>query len=55
MLSFLVKYWIDRPTDRKTDSRTPVKQYAPNLSMWGHKKYPSWCWCLEQIAKPHSL
>ena len=27
MLSFLVKFW----TDRKTDRRTLVKQYAPAL------------------------
>ena len=28
----------DRRTDRQTDRWTPVKQYAPNLSMRGHKK-----------------
>ena len=34
MLCFYVKF----KTDRKTNSWTPLKQYAPDLSMWGHKK-----------------
>ena len=34
MLSFQVRFSVDRRTDR----RTPVKQYAPDLSMQGHKK-----------------
>ena len=33
MLSFYVKFW----TDRNTDRRTPIKQYAPDLLMLGHK------------------
>ena len=38
MLSFHVKFvqtdgWADGPTDRQTE----VKQYAPDLSMRGHK------------------
>ena len=33
MLSFYVKFW----TDRKTDRWTLVKQYDPDLSMRGHK------------------
>ena len=33
MLSFNIKFLTDRWTDRKTDKRTPVKQYAPDLSM----------------------
>ena len=31
MLSFHVKFV-------QTDGRTTVKQYAPDLSIWGHKK-----------------
>ena len=27
-------------TDRQTDRQTPIKQYAPDLSMRGHKKIP---------------
>ena len=34
MLSSQVKF----SPDRQTDKQTPVKQYAPNLSMQGHKK-----------------
>ena len=26
-----------RQTDRQTDGWTTVKQYAPDLSIWGHK------------------
>ena len=36
MLSFHVKFV---QIDRQTDRRTTVKQYAPDLSMPGHKKY----------------
>ena len=40
MLSFHVKF-VQTDTDRRTynwmDRRTMVKQYAPNLSMQGHK------------------
>ena len=42
MLSSQVKLSADRQTDkliRQTDRRTPVKQYAPDLSMWGHKNH----------------
>ena len=28
-----------RQTDREMDGRTTVKQYAPNLLIWGHKKF----------------
>ena len=43
MLSFHVKFVqtdrrVDGRTDGRTDSRTTVKQYAPDLSMRGHKK-----------------
>ena len=45
MLSFYIKFWTDRQTGIKTDRRTTVKQYTPDLSMhWGggggggHKK-----------------
>ena len=34
MLSFHVKFV---QTDRRTDRRTTVKQYVPDLSIWGHK------------------
>ena len=34
MLSFHIKFV---QTDGRMDSRTTVKQYAPNLSIWGHK------------------
>ena len=36
MLSFQVKFV---QTDRWTDGRTTVKQYAPDLSIRGHKKF----------------
>ena len=35
MLSFHVKFV---QTDERTDRETTVKQYAPNLSIQGHKK-----------------
>ena len=35
MLSFHVKFV---QTDGRTDRRTMVKQYAPDLTIWGHKK-----------------
>ena len=35
MLSFHVNFV---QTDRWTDRRTTVKQYAPDLSIWGHNK-----------------
>ena len=35
MLSFYVKF---EQTDGRTDRMTTVKQYAPDLSMRGHKK-----------------
>ena len=35
MLSFHVKFV---QTDRRTDRQTTVKQYAPDLSIRGHKK-----------------
>ena len=38
MLSSQVKFSADRQTDGQTDRRTPVKQYAPDLSMHGHIK-----------------
>ena len=34
MLSLHVKFV---QTDRRTEGRTTVKQYAPDLSIWGHK------------------
>ena len=34
MLSFFLSFG---QTDRKTDRQTLVKQYAADLSMWGHK------------------
>ena len=42
MLSFHVKFvqtdrWMDGQTDGQTDRRTTVKQYAPELSIQGHK------------------
>ena len=38
-LSFHVKFvQIDRQRDRWMDRRTMVKQYAPNLTIRGHKK-----------------
>ena len=40
MLSSHVKFvQTDRQTDRLTDGPTMVKQYAPDLSMWGHKNH----------------
>ena len=36
MLSFHVTF-VQPQTERRTDRRTTVKQYAPNLSIWGHK------------------
>ena len=38
MLSSQVKFSADRQSERLTDSQTLVKQYAPDLSMWRHKK-----------------
>ena len=43
MLSFHIKFMkTDRQMDGWTDGwtviRTTVKQYAPDLSIWGHKK-----------------
>ena len=40
MLSFTLSFGQTH-TDRKTDRWTPVKQYSPDLSMQGHKKYES--------------
>ena len=37
MLSLQVKFSADRQADRQTNRRISVKQYAPNLSMRGHK------------------
>ena len=37
MLSFCVKFVQEH---RQMDGRTMVEQYAPDLSMWGHKKTP---------------
>ena len=39
MLSFHVKFvQTDRQMDdKRTDRRTPIKQFAPDLSIWGHK------------------
>ena len=37
MLSIYVKFWTERWTDTKTDRRTLVKRYIPDLSMQGHK------------------
>ena len=38
MLSFQVKFvQTDRLMDGRTDGRTMVKQYIPDLSMQGHK------------------
>ena len=40
MISFHVKFvQTDRRMDRRMDRRTMVKQYAPDLSMRGHKKF----------------
>ena len=38
MSNFYVKFWTDRPVDRKSDRWTPVKQYALHLLMRVHKK-----------------
>ena len=40
MLSFHVKFV---QTDRRTDGRTTVKQYAPDLSIRGHKNIQEAC------------
>ena len=37
MLSSQIKFSADRQIDKQTDRWTPVKQYAPDLSMRGHK------------------
>ena len=41
MLSSQVKFSADRQmdgwTDRQTERWTLVKQYTPDLSIWGHK------------------
>ena len=38
MLSFHVKFVkTDKQTDRQTDRWTTVEQYAPNLTIRGHK------------------
>ena len=37
MLSSQVMFSADRRRNRQTDSGTPVKQYAPDLSMQGIK------------------
>ena len=42
MLSFHAKFvqtdrQMDRRRDGQTDRQITVKQYAPNLSIWGHK------------------
>ena len=37
MLSIYVKFWTDRWTDTKTDRRTLVIQYIPDLSIQGHE------------------
>ena len=38
MLSFHVKFvQTDKRSDRRTERRTLVKQYAPDLSIRGHK------------------
>ena len=34
---FLADRQMDRQTDGQRDRQTPVKQYAPDLSMRGHK------------------
>ena len=46
MLSFYVKFWTDRQTRKKTDRRTPVKQYTPALSMisWFFNPFPNKPW-----------
>ena len=44
MFSFYVKFCTDWLTDRKTDRRIPVKQYATNLSMRRIKKTSNWNW-----------
>ena len=33
-----------RQTDGLTDRRTTVKQYAPDLLMWGHNKHLETMW-----------
>ena len=52
MLSSQVKFSADGQTDRQTDKdtdrwtdrRTLVKQYAPDLLMWGHKRQEHRIW-----------
>ena len=39
MSNFYVKFWTHRPTDRKSDRWTPVKQYALHLLIRGLKKF----------------
>ena len=60
MLSFHVKFvQTDRQTDRRTvrrpdgrtDRRTTVKQYAPYLSIRGHKKTPNKCKKKRKVKK----
>ena len=38
MVSFHVKFVQSKQTDKRTDRRTMIKQYAPYLSIRGHKK-----------------
>ena len=41
MLSSHVKFSADRQMGRQTDRQTPVTQYAPDISMRGHKHFGS--------------
>ena len=39
MLRFFADKWTNTQTDIQMDKQTGQKLYAPNLSMWGHKKH----------------
>ena len=39
-----VQAQTDGRTDRQTNRQTTVKQYAPDLSIRGHKKMPMFVW-----------
>ena len=41
-------------TDGQTDGQTPVKQYAPDLSMWEHKFFLKNSSCPYSASSPHT-